>query len=289
MPTGKIAYHKIYGNIYYNVIRGIVSIPDIFIVEPTPPTTPPAGYCAEALSYFARMDVQPSLALKTLLNDTIVAMKDNGIWDELDQFVFMNLHTAQASTLDVKGNINHTWVNNPTWNAGFGVTLNGTSNYINSNFSPKNNGVKYTLNNASIIFNESINTAYGMEGSCENDKTATNIIGFAYLNAYNWLNGAYVYTSNFVFNYTSGFNIVSRDLINDVIVRSNAIETSNDTTSYQLSTKKYLIGACDFISGIDYYCNNLYKQYGFGSSMTLTKRQAFETILNNFNNNVQTL
>ena len=61
------------------------------------------GYCRESINYFARMDVQPSRKLKSLLDKTIRQMKYNGIWDELDQFVFMNLHTAQASALNVKG------------------------------------------------------------------------------------------------------------------------------------------------------------------------------------------
>jgi hypothetical protein len=51
--------------------------------------------------YFARMDEQPSVELKSIINTYINDLKSNGIWTELDSIVLMNLHSAQASTLDI--------------------------------------------------------------------------------------------------------------------------------------------------------------------------------------------
>ena len=64
----------------------------------------------DASAYFARMALQPPDGLRILLNQVFVDLKAQGIWDELDAFWFMCLHTDQASTLNIKGDyFNQTW------------------------------------------------------------------------------------------------------------------------------------------------------------------------------------
>jgi hypothetical protein len=241
-------------------------------------------YCPEALAYFARMTVQPDDGLKQLLNDTIVAMKTAGIWDELDQFVFMNLHTAQASTLDVKGNIDHTWVNSPTWQAGVGVSTDGATNYINSHFIASLNS-KYQINDAGI-YQYGSNNVYGFDGGLDSQGNSTEW-GYAGLDNYNKINnkGENVWAAS----NSDGFGFFGTKN-NTIIRRTGGIETSDTRISSNSITVNYYIGANNqWENSPANFHSRLYKQYGFGSSMNLTKRAAFETILNNFNTAVQGL
>ena len=272
---GKIINNNWFGSIVDNRIKGTLT--DYIYIPYVPPTG--ATYCAESLAYFARMDVQPSDALKTLLNNTIVAMIDAGIWDELDQFVFMNLHTAQASTLDVKGNIDHTWVNSPIWQAGVGVHGNGVS-YENSHFIASN-GNKYKLNDAGIYFFGNTD-GYGFDGGA-NGYYYGDSIGHNTYDNYTRINSDYF--STFVgYAYPEGFNAYARIDAKNVIKRKEGVEYNFSSNSMLVSPYEYAIGTI-LVEGVTpafTHTDNV-KQYGFGSSMNLTKRAAFETILNNFN------
>lgn len=112
-----------------------------------------ATFEPEALSYFDRMTGgTPDNTLKEIINICIRNLKTTGVWDHIDVIRFANLHTQQASLLNVKtadfGNgIN---VNNLAWYAGRGFigTNNADGKRIDSNFSPSTQGINYTRDDA---------------------------------------------------------------------------------------------------------------------------------------------
>jgi hypothetical protein len=256
----KITSNNISGVINHNV-SGVIS------------QVPESVYDADASAYFARMAVQPNDATKVLIDTFIKGCKTDLTWDELDQYCFYFLHTEQASLLDIKGNINHTTVNSPTWAIKTGFTV-GARSYIRSHFIPSSSGTKFTLNNCGIYRDIVIADVDGFEGVWDTMSNIMIDIGNAAYSSYNRINNSTYFTELWV----NGFNVLSRVNATTVITRTGGVETTQSNNSSGLPTLEYFIGA--FSPNGDFSCNgNLYRSYGFGSSMTLTKRAAFEARL----------
>jgi hypothetical protein len=111
----------------------------------------PMNYEDEADALFDRMTVQPDNVRKALINQLIIDLKNAGLWSKFDCFWMFASHTSQAAFLNwIKTLHNATAVNSPTFTIDKGYAGNGTTSYINSNFTPSTQGVNYTLNNASF-------------------------------------------------------------------------------------------------------------------------------------------
>lgn len=110
------------------------------------------SYEPEAISLFDNMVVEPSDALKIIINTAIRDLKLYGIWNKLDFLAVYAMHTEQAALLDWKDYINHTNVNGMTFTAysGFSYDASIATVYVNSNFNPSTNGVNYTVNDAML-------------------------------------------------------------------------------------------------------------------------------------------
>lgn len=109
-------------------------------------------YDAATVALLAAMAVQPDATRAELIDDTIIALKAAGIWDELDRLWVMAAHTEQAALLNwlnpAAGNL--IAVNAPTFTVDQGHAGNGTTSYLNTQFKPSTDGVNYTLNDASF-------------------------------------------------------------------------------------------------------------------------------------------
>ena len=238
------------------------------------------GYDPDASAYFARMTVQPASGLKALLNAEILAMKAAGIWTELDCFVFMNLHTEQASCLDIKNKKDHVHIGTNTFTAKVGMTTGGTSsNYINTQFIPSSIGVKYIQDNAGVYFNSTMSGS-GMDGVNVNAFKCRLASGSGYT-PYNTFNCG----TNMSFAFASGTNFLVRPDSTHVIRRVSGSETSMLNNSNGLPTGSWYIGGDNEGSPLNCHVDT-YKQYGFGSAMDLTKRNALEAIMADFNSKV---
>jgi hypothetical protein len=245
-----------------------------------------SSYCAEALAYFARMDSEPSTYLKDLINTTFVNMKNAGIWDEIDQYVFMNLHTEQASKLNIKGNYNNQiWYGSPSFTPYVGVTNTTNVSWIDTNFN-LSLGTKFTQDNAGIYLNNTFPpfvpyNEYGLEGFY-NGQGYT--VGFGGYNIYNLFNAATFVNPV----WADGINTFFRTDSNTVKWRINGTENSySPYTSIAPVNGTYHLGGGNMGDGTNGYGHFArYMGYGFGSSMDSTKRATFDTILDNFNENV---
>lgn len=95
----------------------------------------------------------PSDSQQIKQNQFVLSLKLAGIWNSLDLlYVFANDAGADFATLNWKSpsSFQCTQVNSPTFTTNEGFDFNGTTQYLNTNWSPANNGVNYSLNSASI-------------------------------------------------------------------------------------------------------------------------------------------
>lgn len=115
----------------------------------------------------------PSENQQVLQNQLIIDLKNAGIWNKLDTFaVFATDGNADFALIDWKKLSQYTAFNSPTFSTNGGFAGNGTSSYINSEFSGSI-GVNFTLNAASRFYwidNRSASTILeGVDGGSGNN------------------------------------------------------------------------------------------------------------------------
>jgi hypothetical protein len=108
---------------------------------------------AEAL--FARMSPEPNAARKGVINDLIVALKADDVWDDLDVLYVLAAATAADALLDWKNfggaaAFNATLVGAPAFAADRGYTNTATSDYVDTPYTPSTAGGVLTQNSAHI-------------------------------------------------------------------------------------------------------------------------------------------
>lgn len=119
------------------------------------------NYDADSLAYFAQLSPQPSYFFKYAVDKFIKQLKANGNWSELDRLWLHATQIQQHARVSIV-NPSATKItegNSPTWSAGQGYTGNASNMYLNTNYNPVTNGVKYTLNNASLGYYSTNDTA----------------------------------------------------------------------------------------------------------------------------------
>jgi hypothetical protein len=107
-------------------------------------------YTPEANLLFAAMTTPPNNARKTLINNVIVSLKASGVWALLDVMYMFAAADAQAARLNWKDPASFvaTTVNSPSFAPDRGFTGDGSSSYINSNYTPSANAINMTQNSA---------------------------------------------------------------------------------------------------------------------------------------------
>ena len=256
----------------------------------------------DANAYIARMTVAPNAATETLIRQFFADLKSNGIYSELDQYVLMNLHDAQASKLDISPNhIDHTWLGSPTWAAKVGVTI-AVGKTVQSNFNPVVNAVKFTLNNCAIVETRNGTLTTGFCG-IEHIVDGTHYRELTFCNtayaAYQSMNGAKdgLYTKQL----STGFNIGARPNATQVIVRTGGTEFTISQNSYMIpgvvgkntffnigGLLDYNAASPDSYSVVAECVGTIWAQHGFASSMDATKRAKFQELIDAFNVAIQT-
>lgn len=103
---------------------------------------------AEAATLVAAMSSAPDDTRKGVIDTCIGAIKTAGVWTKLDCLWILAAHDSQAALLDWKNLSDATAVNSPTFTTDRGFTGDGSTSYINTNFTPSTDGVNYTQNSA---------------------------------------------------------------------------------------------------------------------------------------------
>lgn len=116
-------------------------------VDATPIRGVGPSYDSDAQAFFDRLPAQPSAARKALVNDMIVAAKDNGWWAETDALHLMafglgdpgdtTTDDATAALFNLRQDAYHlTAFNSPAFTTDRGYAGNGVSAYLSTNFNP---------------------------------------------------------------------------------------------------------------------------------------------------------
>lgn len=137
-----------------------IGIGTSFIFNKAPKEVSPNALIA---SWYNGLSVKPSDDLLTDLNTLSQSLSDAGIWAELDLFhPIGGLETDEQRLTPIisTSGSNFTNVNSATLDVN-GVTGNGTSSYLNLNWNPNTNSVKYTQNSASYGFYNRTNNTGG--------------------------------------------------------------------------------------------------------------------------------
>jgi hypothetical protein len=103
---------------------------------------------AEAATLVAAMSSAPDDTRKGAIDTCIGAIKTAGVWTKLDCLWLWAGHDSQAGLLDWKRLSDATAVNSPTFTTDRGFTGDGSTSYINTNFTLSTDGVNYTQNSA---------------------------------------------------------------------------------------------------------------------------------------------
>jgi len=110
------------------------------------------GYDSSAAALIAAFSTPATSARMSAINSLIVALKSAGVWTKLDILYVLAAHDAQAGRLNwkVPASFALVEVNSPTFTTDQGYAGNGTTSYLNTQFTPSTNGVNLTQNSATI-------------------------------------------------------------------------------------------------------------------------------------------
>jgi hypothetical protein len=106
----------------------------------------------DAVTVWSSFSTPPSDSDKTNINNLVVALKEAGIWSELDVLYVLAAANSNAAVKNWKapGTFSLSLVNSPTFTAYRGFTGDGASAYLNTGWTPSTHGVKFTQNDASV-------------------------------------------------------------------------------------------------------------------------------------------
>ena len=96
------------------------------------------AYDADAQAYFDAVPNAYDDTYKGYINTLVTTLKSDGNWTKLDRlWLFANTTTGNA-IIDLKALASATLVNAPAFVADQGYTGDGSTSYINSNYTPTN-------------------------------------------------------------------------------------------------------------------------------------------------------
>ena len=92
-------------------------------------------------------------SVKALVNETVVAFKDFGLWGEPDLLGFTaatNLIHALTDSKNPEASKVFSLINSPAYTDRYGITGNGTNSKLGTWLYPATNGVRWTVNDAGV-------------------------------------------------------------------------------------------------------------------------------------------
>ena len=220
----------------------------------------------------------PTASQRIKQNTLVLSLKAGGIWNKLDVlYIFANDGGSDFATLNWKSpSANQsTLINTPTFTVNQGFNGNGTSSYINTNYTPFLNASNYQLDNASryiYIFSPTANDRV------DGNLIDTNGIRLGNFNTQRLNSG--INTLNTAFEYTSvrGMKSIHRTSSTNLTLANNKTSATRTSTSTALPNSSQFILRQGFI-----YSTSKVSMYAMGASLVTENNDfvdAFDTYLN---------
>ena len=110
------------------------------------------SYDTASLAIFAAMSTPPTTTRKGQIDTCVTSLKSAGVWSLLSMMHLMAAADSQAASINWINPATFTFstVGSPTFTADLGYTFNGTSNYLNTGFTPSTAGGNFALSSASF-------------------------------------------------------------------------------------------------------------------------------------------
>lgn len=246
------------------------------------------GYCSEYQNYINYLNTnsitQPSGQTKAAQNQFVIDLKDAGIWSISDHLKIMVSDGALNATdvdLITPGTNSSTRVSSPVFTLNDGIKFNGTSSYINTNWTPSA-ATNYTQNSAEqIIYLKEITlgTALidGTRSSASNNVSSITPY-YASGQANYGTNGTGTVTaSDAQFDGTNGLYFWGRTSSSSQFVKKDAgARVTASNTSTTRSTRPFLIGVFNNNGSITLFNNRKVGMFWSGGLLTTTQETLFK-------------
>lgn len=110
----------------------------------------PHGYDLSSMAYFNVLTTPLTISRKVAINNLVLQLKDSGDWNKFDRLWIHAAETQDQARVSLVNptSAQITEVSSPSWMPNQGYTGNGSSSYLNTNFTPSTDAVNYTQNNA---------------------------------------------------------------------------------------------------------------------------------------------
>lgn len=288
--SGTISSLNINGNVTSNKITGKLNIPQVYGSITYFPTIIVNPYGPEATALFNRMAVQPSTALKQLIDKTIADLKTAGIWQITDKFNKWDLHTEQASLLDWKNPAYNGTNYGATFVPAFGLSTVQGSTYLDLNFIPSLNCENATLNDLAFslddITAEITNSQnFGAYNTANNSLLAFRTMDIGSVRPWFFINS----TAQKVWNGMAGINLYYNERPNAtqiVIYRAPTTSTFGTSNSVAMIDQSLIIGGNRAANGGVVKYNISTSTFWLGKVFTPEQRTAWYNIIEYWKANV---
>jgi hypothetical protein len=185
-------------------------------------------YDPDAQYYFNQLVGGADTSFKSILNATIRSAKVTGYFGEIDRWWLHATGLQQHARVSIVNptSTQITEVNSPNWTQGQGYTGNSSNMYLNTNYTPSTNGVKYTVNDACMGVYVRTNmmensVAMGVQDTLSGDKASYVIPRFTDDKAYFKMNNTFV-------TFTSVSNTDSRGFVQSMRDGANSLKGSRN-------------------------------------------------------------
>lgn len=280
--TGNVSVNNVIGELDISQVIGSITYSPTIIVNP---------YGPEATSLFNRMTVQPSTALKQLIDKTITDLKTAGIWQITDKFHKWDLHTEQASLLDWKNSAHDaTNMDGATLIPKYGVQTTQFANYLDLNFIPITDCENGTLNDLAFSLDDLTAEATLSYNFGSFNTTDTAFLGFrtmeiAATRPWLFINSK----AQKVWNGNAGINLYYNERPNATqifIYKSPSVYTVGTSNSLAMIDQSLVIGGNRYPNGGIYKANISTSTFWLGKCFTSEQRTSWYEIVDYWKANI---
>lgn len=238
-------------------------------------------YSAEATAYFAAMSVQPSTALKDLVEALITTLKADDVWNYLLWLGLGPMHDAQAARVNLKTPAQvASAVNSPTFTAKQGYAGDGATSYLDTGIA----GTALTDTDTSLF--AIVRTNGSVLRSIAGYRNGRHQLQQGAASKSNCRVMTNTVTSTALTNSGSGqFLCASRTGTTQTLQVNTTVEDTDTVATDTLSNTNTIKFLADAVS----YSDAQLESYGFGLHLNNTRASALKAALDTFNTAAEAL